>query len=833
MPSPRSRAIAVAAFSLVPAAALAARPEPPAADTQVESWLAPRAPTRQVPSTLLDDAFAQSTNSFPDGDGPSWVAITPDGSTALVTNHNTDNIAVIDLNSMITIDMLSTPEYPEHIAVTPDGLYALTADMYNHTVSIFDLSTLRLVTSISTNGSYPYRVAISADSRTAVVGCINDASVSAFSVIDIPSRSLLRTFSTASQGVVSSVFTFETGQLSSLYSQFALTPDGAKVLSLDRVNGRVMIYSVATGAQLAALNCPQFPTAIRISASGNVAAVTHESNINQISAINIPAQTIASFPTGFLMSQTLAVTDDGSQAITVQSPANVVFTNLATGATAATITLPTPAQDLVLYDAGTRVFASGTDASIIDVPSRSLVLSMQQGAGYQAAVAAAAPVGVALNNRFREEIMVYQLDRAGSYPMGTIPTGMAPESDTPRSVAISPDGHTILTANVTSDNACIWDLDLPEKLTLSDVGARPLDAAFSPDGLHAAVVAADNDLVTFLDLAPGAEQGQTIAQVVVPARPVRVVYSADGSLVYVLCMDAKLLVAIDAATGAIINSVPSGTTRSSYSVSYIAYPSMTLSPDGTVLALCEGGASPPRLRLYDAATLAVLGVAPTGSYPLEVIFSHDSSLAYVASFSTNSVAVIRVTGGTIAKIGTIPTLAGPLTLTLDQTGQYLYVGCYSPVDPGLTVIDTASGAGVLNLPLDGYRARAAAFNPACSQLFIAGEGDVDDRLYRLHAAGPSTTILDQSALSWSASDLVISPARNTAIAAQPVFDSLDIHSFSIPVDLDADGVIDLADFFLFLSAFDNNLPAADLNADGIIDLDDFFRFLNGFDAGCT
>ncbi|MCC5787198.1 MAG: hypothetical protein JJU33_10915 [Phycisphaerales bacterium] len=53
-----------------------------------------------------------------------------------------------------------------------------------------------------------------------------------------------------------------------------------------------------------------------------------------------------------------------------------------------------------------------------------------------------------------------------------------------------------------------------------------------------------------------------------------------------------------------------------------------------------------------------------------------------------------------------------------------------------------------------------------------------------------------------------------------------------PADLNADGVVDADDFFLFLSLFASGDPRADINADGVIDADDFFAYLALFAAGC-
>jgi len=52
------------------------------------------------------------------------------------------------------------------------------------------------------------------------------------------------------------------------------------------------------------------------------------------------------------------------------------------------------------------------------------------------------------------------------------------------------------------------------------------------------------------------------------------------------------------------------------------------------------------------------------------------------------------------------------------------------------------------------------------------------------------------------------------------------------IDLNADGQIDLEDFFGFLNCFDASAACADIDGNPGVDLGDFFTFFNGFDAGC-
>lgn len=53
-----------------------------------------------------------------------------------------------------------------------------------------------------------------------------------------------------------------------------------------------------------------------------------------------------------------------------------------------------------------------------------------------------------------------------------------------------------------------------------------------------------------------------------------------------------------------------------------------------------------------------------------------------------------------------------------------------------------------------------------------------------------------------------------------------------PSDVNADGVVDLGDFFAFFGDFDTGAPAANIVPPADVDLADFFAFLAAFDAGC-
>lgn len=53
-----------------------------------------------------------------------------------------------------------------------------------------------------------------------------------------------------------------------------------------------------------------------------------------------------------------------------------------------------------------------------------------------------------------------------------------------------------------------------------------------------------------------------------------------------------------------------------------------------------------------------------------------------------------------------------------------------------------------------------------------------------------------------------------------------------PADLDADGVVGVLDFFLYLDLFIAGDPRADITGDGVIDVNDFIGYLDLFEQGC-
>ena len=114
--------------------------------------------------------------------GPSHVAITPDGKTALVTLDHANGVAVLAIdgtNVSLTKRMLTTAVRPYGLDINPAGTLAAVGNLGRtkgdvDTVSLIDLTVnpLRVVNTVSV-GQTPEAVAFSPDGKFLAVGIMN------------------------------------------------------------------------------------------------------------------------------------------------------------------------------------------------------------------------------------------------------------------------------------------------------------------------------------------------------------------------------------------------------------------------------------------------------------------------------------------------------------------------------------------------------------------------------------------------------------------------------------------------------------------------------------
>ncbi|MHC4588147.1 MAG: hypothetical protein ACYTAQ_02145, partial [Planctomycetota bacterium] len=803
---------------------------PPAADAApqplVETWSVPRRVVRRLSegggtggsgTGAGPGLVFVSTNSDPEGDMPRDVAITADGAAAVIANRDTDTLTFLDLATQTITHTVEVGDFPVDVEVTPDGRYAVVPNVLSNTVSVVDIAAHTVAAHVPVTGDQPFRVAVSSDSSFAVAAVINDAATSAFSVIDLNALTETRSIPTTGQGVIGWFFTPEPGISGNIFSQFALAPDDTTIVLPDGAGSRVMLYDAQTGAELAALAVDASPTAVDVSADGTVAVVSHQATVRRITEIDLVNQVVADVWTtaNDLTEQIIRITPDKTHAIAAISN-NVIFVNLDTGITTSTLSTGVVGDIEISFD-DQYAFVSNFNARIIDLATQTIVRTIPFAPCADAATCPVDYCAVALNNRFREDIHLYYIDGPAGYFEGRALTGEPPEGDATRTLAMSPDGTTVVAGNNTSRNVSIINLAAGSVRAYVDTGDRPLGLAVSPDGATAVVCNGDEDTVSVIDLATDAN----VADLSIAGRPADVRISPDSGTAYVMSVagaDRLHFINLDGPNSSVTGSILTGQ-MGSIGYTYGVTSGMALSPDGSVLALCYS--FDDQLGLIDTAAQSEITRVPVGDFPIRAAFSAGGSRAYVANSFSDDLSLVRIAGIHSFVVATVGPIEFPLPVNVDATDSFVYVGSFDTINPSIKVVDTSLGSVVQTVAL-ASAPRAAHLSPAAGVLYVATTGGATDpQLVRVSAAGPASVVIDATPLSAGPSDMVFSESRRMAAVAQPIPDGVDRVSFVPLGDLDHDGAVGVLDFLMLLAAWgdcpDPPDPCpADLDGDGMV-----------------
>jgi DNA-binding beta-propeller fold protein YncE len=149
-----------------------------------------------------DEVFVVDLSSSPPrlaqtlkvGRQPSGIAISKDGTFALVANRDSKSITMLTIDkSVVSVgETISTEDAVAAIAITPDGHHAVAVKTAVHKVALIGIGEDRKL-AIEANlwtGLFPWNVAISPDGRTALVNNIgnngqSDGGAKTVSVIDL------------------------------------------------------------------------------------------------------------------------------------------------------------------------------------------------------------------------------------------------------------------------------------------------------------------------------------------------------------------------------------------------------------------------------------------------------------------------------------------------------------------------------------------------------------------------------------------------------------------------------------------------------------------------
>ena len=133
--------------------------------------------------SVIDTASNTVTATITVAEGPSGVAVTPDGSKVFVANLNSNNVSVIDTASNTVTATIPVGTTPVNVAVTPDGSKVYVSNEAS-SVSVIDTASNTVtaasntVTTTIPVGMSPIGVAVTPDGSKVYVANENSNTVS-------------------------------------------------------------------------------------------------------------------------------------------------------------------------------------------------------------------------------------------------------------------------------------------------------------------------------------------------------------------------------------------------------------------------------------------------------------------------------------------------------------------------------------------------------------------------------------------------------------------------------------------------------------------------------
>jgi DNA-binding beta-propeller fold protein YncE len=128
------------------------------------------------------------------GAQPSGIAISPDGTTALVTNRAGKSVSVLSITGtkVAVTDTIAMEEAVTSAAFTPDGKHALVSEYSAHRVALLDIEQgkVKRTNVAPTVGLWPYAVTVTPNGRFGLSGAsgnqaTSDGNIDPVAVIDL------------------------------------------------------------------------------------------------------------------------------------------------------------------------------------------------------------------------------------------------------------------------------------------------------------------------------------------------------------------------------------------------------------------------------------------------------------------------------------------------------------------------------------------------------------------------------------------------------------------------------------------------------------------------
>jgi YVTN family beta-propeller protein len=251
------------------------------------------------------------------GDGPTSVAITPDGKYAYVTDSGDESVSVIETGlrrNVATIEKVG--KFPFGIAITPDGKYAYVTDRVGNEVAVISTQTKKVVKSLKV-GVEPTGVAISPTGKFAYVANYVDHDVDVINTemmtvvsgepIEVGKGPIGIEFTPAGTAYVVdqlgkevSAINAATGKVTEIPLSeetgeprgIAISPDGTEAYVVGLGTGPISVINTGTNKLTREVKVEGKPQEVAFAANGKTVYVT-ESEPHQVQTINVETGKVA------------------------------------------------------------------------------------------------------------------------------------------------------------------------------------------------------------------------------------------------------------------------------------------------------------------------------------------------------------------------------------------------------------------------------------------------------------------------------------------------------------------------------------------------------------
>ena len=304
-----------------------------------------------------------------EGDTPTQVLFSPDGSKIVVAHRDSRNLTVFDAATRMVLTSIDLSGSPNALAITPDGSTAVTANIFQDTASIVDLAG-GTETDVVAVGDQPGVVRISPDGLRAVVG---NTVAGSLSVIDIASAIETDVIGPVAFSAITSI-NFESGITISTFTCFEFA-DADTLLLPERTNSQVQVVDITAGT-VTPIPTAANPWDLDISADGLTAVVSHSFSTQLVTVIDVASQSVSrTIPTGAdLFFTGIAITPDATQAVVdVQNAVRVV--DLVGNSISGNIST-TGVNGLVMTHDGQHCLVASFNGSLVSMASATVVANL-------------------------------------------------------------------------------------------------------------------------------------------------------------------------------------------------------------------------------------------------------------------------------------------------------------------------------------------------------------------------------------------------------------------------------------------------------------------------